>query len=227
LNSYLNLPISSSKQSGEFPVSETISIPVAQLQQLQGRLATLEANQAAEASARQAAEASAAIARGESAAVVRSYQEKLQAAEQEARTSAATADLRKALAAHPLRDSYAIEHVTSLLADEITSDRDSSGRLTTRSKDFRPIDAFVTEKLSSPQYAHFLAPRNPSAPAGQPQSGTAPLAARAIPEDDPNAALGVRIMNHALRAMEAKKADAVANDPRTNMSVTFGLGRKR
>jgi hypothetical protein len=213
-------------------MSEVVSIPVSQLQQLQSRLAVMEANQASDAAARQAAEAGAAIARGESAAVVKAFQGKLAAAEEEARTNAATADLRKALAAHPLRDGYAVEHVTSLLADEITADRDSTGRLTTRSRDFRPIDAFVTERLSKPEFAHFLAPRNPSAPAAQPQPGSSAQPAPQQPgwQALANLAgmpLGVRVQIAALQKTEAATAAGTPLDARSDMSLGLGLGRRR
>jgi hypothetical protein len=211
--------------TGEHIVNETISIPADQFQRMQQQLSQLEAERAIETSSRQAAEAQALIAKGQADAVVKTFQGKIQAAEEEARTSAADNELRKTLTGYPLVDGIAVDQLATLLRDQVTADRDQSGKLVVRGKDFRPVSELVRETLSRPNFAHFLRSGASAAPVAQPQPGTSPATSRPVPEDDPNAPVGVRILNAAIRQQAAAKAAQI--DPATTMSQPFGLGRRR
>jgi hypothetical protein len=150
-----------------------VTLPVDQLQALQARLAQLEGQQGAEASARQAAEAKLMIETGRADAAIAQFQSKLTEAEERSRRFAADADLRRALSQYTFAGPAAAEQLVGLFRSETTADPDPvTGGFRTRTKDHKPIDTMVRERLASPEYAHFLRAQNPGGGTGGVQASS-------------------------------------------------------
>jgi hypothetical protein len=153
-------------------MSETVTIPVDQYQQINSKLAALEAANAQAESARQNAETRRLIEAGQSDAVVKLHREQLAAADERGRKMAVTSEIARNLSGYTLAGEHAAAQLTTLLAGQLTADSAPEG-YNVRTPSFQSAGDFIKSTLASPEYSHFLRPSG--APVNRPGTPALPI----------------------------------------------------
>lgn len=135
-------------------MSEVISISAEALAGLQSRLAQAEASAAAQTAEAAARETKAMIDRGDSQAVLDQHRRELSSVREQASNYATKSALAQSLSKYQLNP-HAAEQLEVILGRDLVATASGNG-FDVHSKDYRSVDAFVAEKMTSGNYSHFL-----------------------------------------------------------------------
>ena len=194
-----------------------IPVPQSQLAQMQAQLAELQASNNAARLETEAAKSLAMIKAGQGEAVLKETTARVNEANRRAARYAASSELSRALASHPLGIGAA-EQLGTLFADEVVAES-TGDSFSVRSKDYKSVPDFVAAKLADPSYAHFLASKPGSPPVNRPAPGNP-----AIPTTtEPPTTFGEAIVMDA----QAKRAADAANAKPATLDMASGMGLPR
>lgn len=204
--------------------AEVVQISAAQLAELQGAAAKLQSLESTRAAEVQAAETRAMLARGEVNAVTQRHQSELQAVRDQTKQLVARNALAGALAKHQL-SLGSPEQLAVIWAKDVEVD-ESGGNFTARTRDYQPVDKWVSDQLAKPINSHFLATGHSSAPgAGRPghQGQQAPAG---LPFENPTDA-GRALINKTVQQRLDHVAAVGGRSAGLDMSQQFGLTAPR
>jgi hypothetical protein len=204
-------------------MSDMINLPVAEYQQLQAQKAEFEKLTAARELEAASANARLAISRGEIDSVVRQTRAEVADAKAKAASFAARSELATALAGHQLSTGSA-EQLATILGNQITGEIAPDGTFASRTPTYQSVKDFVASKLAEPTYQHFLASGKPAAQSN-PGNPAAPGASSNPFPQPTNFGQAITAKMH--QSYHENRERLAAADPRSDMSVPFGLKAKR
>lgn len=161
-------------QEATSKMPENVTISADQFQQINTKLATLEAAAAQAESARQAAEARRLIESGQAEAVLKAHRDQLSAADDRAKKQAVTHAIMSSLSSVRLVDESAADQLASLLSTRLTADVTPEGGFSVRTPSYQPASDYIKETLAREDYRHFLASNQPATPGTRPGQTAAP-----------------------------------------------------
>lgn len=217
------------------PQPQTVTIPLEQLQAfaaLQARLSQVEAEQRQRDADAQRERADLLVKKGEVEAAMKLLREQseqqLQAertrqaqTEERAKRYALDGELSRALAAQPLASRAAVQQLATLFRPEFQV-QEEGGSFAVRTPTYQSVDAFVTEKLAQPEFAHFVRAGTQGGTGGN----TGGHQERPTPPAQQPAGRELTMGERAIEFMkQQKEAAAKGGDASVNMALPFGLKR--
>jgi hypothetical protein len=218
------------------PQTQTITIPIDQLNAftaMQTRLAKIEAEQASRDEAAKAEQVRLLAQKGEVEAALKAQREDAERRIGEERTTRAQieerakryaldGELSRVLAGQPLVPGGA-EQLTQLWRNQFTVEAQGDS-FTVRTPQFQSVQEFVAGTLAKPEFTHFLRPQGNPAGGTAGQTGGAGLAAPTTPAN-PAVPPTFKNLGEAAIAQFVANRTAKGTEPQLNPSLPFGLKR--